>query len=369
MATKIIIAILLFTYLVSCRIEPSLSGISIPNNNLLYVVGTDFSSIGFLSAISIDDFSVFREIAPTHSDSLIKIQDLSLFILNRLGVDNLVRFNLDELTTPAYEVSLGSRSNPYDMIKVNSQELWVTLYGRDYISIRNSDTGSEINQISLSRWADEDSFPEASNILLHENYAYVTVQRLLRNQTNWPVSGISYLLKIDIRDTSKIQKFVLPYTNPMSMRYVSSRDHLWIACPGNYAINYELDGGICVFDIEAEVFLSSPLTEVDINIDIVDTILLSNSSALVLGLEQNLNSLVAVYDLLTKERIKVLASLDSQEGGFFSDITTHNNRIYIADRNPHSPGVRIFNLQTLKEITEQPIDVGLPPFSLEVFSQ
>jgi hypothetical protein len=51
--------------------------------------------------------------------------------------------------------------------------------------------------------------------------------------------------------------------------------------------------------------------------------------------------------------------------GFLADIELNNHgEIFLLDRNPSTPGVRIFRAADGEELTEEPIDIGLPPFEI-----
>ena len=47
------------------------------------------------------------------------------------------------------------------------------------------------------------------------------------------------------------------------------------------------------------------------------------------------------------------------------DIAADDQYVYVPDRSATAPGIRIFDRSTFVEVTTQPIQTGLPPWSVE----
>lgn len=342
----------------------------VPADNLLIVGTTDFST-GFISAVSLDDLTVYKDIQPAHSDFSIASEGTAVYTLNKLGADSITRSQPAESFSIQYSVSAGSKTNPYDIVEIGSNRAAVSLYGQDYLLLIDTITGKTVSQIDLPAYADADGIPETSSLFYRNGRLYVFVQRLDRNTTSssiWPPAGQSYLLKINSTFTAVEKSFTLPFTNPVSRaRYFTERNSIIIAAPGNYGANYSLDGGVIEFDLDTETFLISPLTEQQAGLEISDAVLVSSTLGFAICSDASFNSYFIAFNPSTHAMISTLAQIPATTGGYFSGMAYHNGRLYLGDRKANGPGIRIFNTTTLNEITQTPLDTGLPPVSLELY--
>lgn len=339
----------------------------VPSNNLLLIGTSDFTT-GSLSAIDLSTYKIYTDIIPLHSDAVLRSSTNHFFAINRLGQDNISLLKSDQNWQPLYESSTGKKSNPYDIVVVDSNTALVALYGANYLLIVNPTDGSHKGTIDLSAYADSDGLPEVNSLKLQSGFIYVTLQRLNRSQINWSPAGISYLLKINASNLQIVASYVLPFTNPISrIEYYAANNSLIFAAPAQFASNAQLDGGVIEFSLTSESFLTSPITEQQANFEIVDVVIVNANLGYIVGLDLNRNSIFASFNPITHSIIKQIDSLSSLIGGYYTEILYYNNLIFLADRKATNPGIRIFNALTSLEITFSPLDVGLPPFSLEVW--
>lgn len=340
---------------------------NLPNQNLLVTISSDFST-GFLSALNLKNEKVYKDILPVHSDSVVVSNHNSIYVLNRLGIDSIMRIEPDSDFTLSYETSMGKRSNPYDIAFISSQKAVVALYGRSYLSVIDPRNGKELSQIDLSFYADQDGIPEISAVYYYQNKLYALLQRLDRNQVStyiWPPVDKSYLIKMNDTNFAIEKAHVLPFTNPSSrIRFFSDRNTFVFTASGYFGANYALDGGIVEFNPATGTFLNSPLTEAQAGLEITDAILQSSHLGFAICQDKNFNSFLIAFNPSTGSTIKTLASHSYSIGGYFSGLEMHNGKLYVADRNAQNPGIRLFDTHTLNEITQNPRYIGLPPTRL-----
>jgi len=103
-------------------------------------------------------------------------------------------------------------------------------------------------------------------------------------------------------------------------------------------------------------------TGADLGGDPTDVVIVGSGRAYAIVATADFHVQLVEIDLATKKRGAVLAENDSQ----MSDIElSENGELWLADRNCRNPGVRIFSIADNRELTDEPINPGLGPFSLE----
>ena len=154
-------------------------------------VAMDYS-IGALATFDSERVLLTENIASISGDPALVMDGGWLWQLNRYQYDTLRKYDPNNLLIPVDEVSLASdigSSNPHD-VAVCGEALYVSLYGRNYISILEVDTLSQIGSIDISAWADDDGIPEASSMVVLNDNLYLGLQRLDRNAGFTPRTSI-----------------------------------------------------------------------------------------------------------------------------------------------------------------------------------
>ena len=126
------------------------------------------------------------------------------------------------------------------------------------------------------------------------------------------------------------------------------------------------DGGFSLFNLNKDFEEQPLLLETDINGNVHDIELISDTKAFFIYYEGTGFSKmhVKVFNPTTKEITHTLLS-----NGNYSQLLVHNGKLYVADKNPKKPGIYIFDVNTLAQETTDPIDVGLPPKSMVVLEK
>lgn len=345
-----------------------------PTENIALITTTDFSS-GFLSVLSLDDYQVYPDLLPVHGDAVVRHDaDQGLFfLLSRLGADNITRFIPGENYRREYEVGTGRGSNPYDLVFAGDGSAWLSRYSRNSLWIIDPVDGRKIDTVDLSAYADADGLAEVSALYYHSGYVYAAIQRLNREvigENVWPPVGESFLVKIDTASRKVVADFTLPFSNPLSrFRMGPAGNSLLIACPGRFSAQYELDGGIVRFHLDTEEFLASPLTEKQAGFEITDFVFVSEDLGFVLTTDEGFNSGLYAFDPTGHTLTTRLAYQPFDRGGYLVELalSADKTRLFLLDRTAENPGVRVFDVTSLDELTDQPLSTGLPPFSISLF--
>lgn len=329
--------------------------------NLIFISATDFST-GFLSAMSVDGQDFYRDILPIHSDAILRRFEKDIFVINRLGKDSVVRLISTANYLPLYELKFEAKSNPQDFVFVDSQKALVSFHNKNDLIIMDYQNGKILDKINLSHFSDSDGFAEVAGMYFHHSgFVYVAIQRLNRYGSGiWPPSGESYLVKINPQTKEIVNTFVLPFANPISLRYHAFRNSLFISAPAYFGANYALDGGVVEFHLDSETF-STFLTESQVGEEITDCILFNNDLGFLLTQDNFFITKIKVFNTRTKVILGDLVISQSMTG-FFSAMELIQDKLYVADRNYLKPKVRIFSIFTFEELMAN--YEGLPPFSL-----
>jgi hypothetical protein len=359
----------LFLLLYACSSQ-SKSIYQLPNEDLLFMSTSDFST-GLLSAYSIESNEFYPDLLPIHADALLSVTSNQLYVINRLGADNIMQINVSSDLYVNYEQALGSGSNPSGLVSLSSQTILVSKYGSADLVVLDSTSGQQILQKSLLQFADSDSIPEINTVLRINDDIYLTMQLLDRDHSGnaiWPPTQNGLLIKLNASSLEVAASYTLPFTNPVSkIRYHGHRDSLVIAAPGYYGLNYQLDGGVVEFSLVTDSFLTSPLTEQSANYEITDAYILNNQKAIALGNDEQLNSYFLEFNPTTSTITRVIAQIKASQGGYFSDFAVYQNRIYLSDRSTSNPQLRVYDMESLTELAEQAVQLTLPASSLTVF--
>jgi len=124
---------------------------------------------------------VVADRAAVHGDAVVKVIGDDVWVIQRLGVDTLRRYDPLVWGRPQVEVSVGQGSNPQDVAQCGGA-LWVPRYERDSLLRLDPATGETLGEVSLAAYADTDGLPEMSQVLVRGNVAWIVLQRLRRDE-------------------------------------------------------------------------------------------------------------------------------------------------------------------------------------------
>jgi hypothetical protein len=179
----------------------------------------------------------------------------------------------------------------------------------------------------------------------------------------------SLLLVLDALSGKTEEVITLTGTNPTGkLRYSEALERFVIIEPGRFNTLNDgpFDGGLEFFDPADNSLSGLFLKESSLGGDIVDAVIVSEHKGYALvGVPDNGSgrSQLVSFDPSGGE---VLAELVFWDGWYATNIELHpnGNELWVTDRTLDAPGIRIFDVNSDEELTDTPIDVGLPPFMI-----
>ena len=336
----------------------------------LFVITTDFStgSTAFLAANAAE---AEVNLLGIHSDAVGHYHDGRVYIVNRLGQDNILVLDAMDLRTPLTQFSVGNGANPHDIEIVSPDKAYVTRYETASLLIVNPQDGAELGEIDLSAFADADGLPEVSQIVRVGDRLYLSCQRLDRNG-GWGPVDVSYLIVVDLAtdtlvdvdpDAEGVQGIALSIANPNSMAVVGERIAVGVV------VNFgDRSGGVEIVDTATNRSLGLAVSEEGLGGDITSMVIVDQNRGYAVVADENFANSVRPFELSNGV---VGAPLENISGGFIPSLAVDGDRLIVADRgsfaDPTSAGLKFYDAAT-GAFLSGPIDTGLPPQDIVVLS-
>ncbi len=332
-----------------------------------FVTTTDYST-GSLSTIDLATKSPTVDVAAIHSDATVRWFDDLVYVVNRLGQDNVLRLDPDAGFAVVNQFSTGNGSNPHDVVVVAPDACWVTRYETAGLWKMNPVTGAHTATVDLSAFADADTIPEMDAMTAVGSRLFVTIQRLDRGAFFSP-TGTSYVAVVDLAAdtlldvdpaTPGVQAIPLTATNPFSeIRLDPWSGDLIVSEVGFFGV---LDGGVEAIDPATFQSHGFVLTESAAGGDVLDVVIASPTSGWAIVSTPSFTTELIRFDPSTGTKTGTVYApgayvLQDVERG-------PDGRIYLADRTATAPGIRCYDATTGVEETTAPISTGLPPFDI-----
>jgi hypothetical protein len=364
-------AVLLLLFVLACKdIErpPIFSLLLSGGGTRIGVVTTDFGSAGRFSVLTPDGVPL-PGLSPIHSDAVARFQNGQVTVINRLNRDNIQVLDPAVGFLTVQEFSVGSGTNPHDYVRLSDAKGYVSLYNRNYIQIVQPATGFLTGTLSLAGYADADGLPETEALHLEGSLLYAAVQRLDRNQSNLPPSGISTLVEIDTGSDALTASFNFPASNPFGKFHrvlFSGVPHLVIPCPARLGFISEMDGGVVAFNLQTRSFRPGFLyAETTAGGDILDVEILSDTEGYATVLDSVFNKSLQKFNPSTGQKLAVLSFSPATAGTISGLLLAPNGYLYAGDASFSQPGIKIYATQQNDTLlTPVPVSVGLRPFDL-----
>ena len=140
---------------------------------------TDFSS-GSLAVVNLETYQATVNLLNIHGDASVQTYRGKIYVVNRLGQDNILVLDPDDLTTPVLQFSVGNGSNPQHIAFASETKAYVSRLKSERVLVVNPATGDSLGSVDLSFVADADGLPEATFLTIFDGRLYVTCQRLDR---------------------------------------------------------------------------------------------------------------------------------------------------------------------------------------------
>lgn len=346
----------------------ALAGSALAAQTRAFVLATDFAT-GRLSSVAFGAPPVAsNHVASTCADAVLRHHQGLLYVVERFGCDNIRVLDPANGFALVRQFSVGNGANPNDIAIVSPTRAYVTRYESADLWIVDPSTGGFVGSISLAAFADADGIPEMSRLALHNGRLFVTVQRMDRDGGFVPTDS-SQVVVLDALTGSLVdcdpaapgvQGIVLPFQNPATELVSDGSGGLVVGCTGAYGVN---DGGIVRIDPVGLRVAASEVTEAALGGDIVDVAIGSATRGFAILGDASFNTACKPYVRATGA---VGAAVLTTAGFHLADAeVSDTGALWLADRTPASPGVRLYDATTLAPLTAGPVSTGLPPQDIE----
>ncbi len=335
--------------------------------NQAVITTTDYSS-GSFSSLDLSTNTATNDHLTIHSDATVRTYRDKVYIINRLGQDNVIVLNRSDLKTPLTQYSTGNGSNPHDMAFVSEEKAYISRYERTHLLIVNPVTGDSLGAVDLSGFADADGLPEVSQFALYGNYLFAACQRLDRDN-GWVPTDVSVIAVVDVMtdqvvdvdaNTAGVQGIVMAGKNPAG---AMQRGNKWFLSAVN-TFDDLTDGGIEVIDLANLRSEGVVIGEGTFGGNLSSLAMVSDGEGYVVVLNASFVNAVKRFDLAMQS---VSSPLDGLTGGFVPSLGIFGGRLYVLDQgsfvDPAAVGVRVYDVKT-DELVAGPISTGLLPVSI-----
>ncbi|MBE7439336.1 MAG: hypothetical protein HS115_12830 [Spirochaetales bacterium] len=334
------------------------------------VVSSDLGAAGRFSAMTADGIPRLGQIS-IHSDAIARYANDRVYIINRLNRNNIQVLNPRLLFLTETEFSTGSGSNPHDLALVHPGLAFVTLYERSRLAMVNPAAGVITGEIDLSGFADSDGIPEMSGIYYTAGRIFVALQRLDRSSTTgiFPPTGHSSLLELEGESGAVIAEHILPATNPFGkIELVSLFGQEWLAlaCPAGIGANFDLAGGIVLFQPEQKTFRPGFVySESSAGGDILAFAIKDDGTGYAAVQFSDFSTAIQRFNPTTGAKEATLAFYPGT-AGYVAGMLIHQGKLYVGDASFSRPGITIYDTVGDNKLTPTPVEVGLRPTDLIV---
>ena len=335
--------------------------------NQAIITTTDYSS-GSFSSLDLSTNTATNDHLTIHSDAVVRTYRDKVYIINRLGQDNVLVLDQSDLKTPLTQYSTGNGSNPHDMAFVSEEKAYISRYGQTQLLIVNPVTGDLLGEVELSVFADADGLPEISQLALYGNHLFAACQRLDRDN-GWVPTDVSVIAVVDVltdqvvdvdANTAGVQGIVMASKNPAG---AVLRGNKWFLSAVN-TFDDLTDGGVEVIDLENLRSDGVVLGEGTFGGNLSSLAMVSDDEGYVVVLDASFVNVVKRFGLATQS---VSAGLSGLSGGFVPSLGVFGGRLYVLDGgsfvDPTSAGVRVYDVKT-DQLVAGPISTGLLPASI-----
>ena len=335
--------------------------------NQAVITTTDYSS-GSFSSLDLSTNTATNDHLTIHSDAAVRTYRDKVYVINRLGQDNVIVLDRSDLKTPLTQYSTGNGSNPHDMAFVSEEKAYISRYEQTQLLIVNPVTGDLLGDIDLAVFSDADGVPEVSQLALYDNYLFAACQRLDRDNGFVP-TDVSVIAVVDVMtdqvvdvdaNTAGVQGIVMAGKNPAG---AVQRGNKWFLSAVN-TFGDLTDGGIEVIDLANLRSDGVVLGEMALGGNLSSMAMVSDDEGYVVVLDASFVNVVKRFGLGMQS---VSAGLSGLSGGFVPSLGVFGGRLYVLDGgsfvDPTSAGVKVYDVKT-DQLVAGPISTGLLPASI-----
>ena len=349
----------------------STPALPLATTNVALVLTTD-GSTGSYSVVDLASRNVFKDLklGGIHSNAIARFFGGRVYVVNRLGADSIQILDPQRgFITPTNGVlSVGNGSDPQDIAFVNDNKAYVSRLNSPRLLIINPTTLQRTGELDLSGLTqphDSDGSPDPGYMLMLNGMVYVALRHLDVKQPQLPQVARGEVAVIDATTDRIVTVIELLGTNPASeLQFSPTLNRILVSSVGEPAV---LDGGIEAMNPDTNTADSQfVISEMTVGGDITAFVLASRTKGFALVRDTNAANALITFDPSSGQP---LTQLIGPLNAFLPHLAINAlNEVYVAvaDTQPATSGLRIFDAVTDTESTTTPLNVGqlLPAFIL-----
>jgi len=333
-----------------------------------FVVTSDFQTGSFAVFPVLQPESIAINVERIHSDAVGRVHDGIVYVVNRLGGDNIQAVDPAAGYATRWQCSVDNGSNPHDIAFAAPDKAYVTRYERASLLIVDPTTGPDCagfvrGSVDLSQFADGDGLPEMDQAVVIDGTLFVTLQLLDRRNFFRPTER-SLIALVDVATDTVVGSIELTGTNPFAESAGLVPDPVTGAILLTEVGEFGRadDGGVERVDPATRSVSGFLVTEQDLGGNVTDVVVIDEHRAYAIVLDESARSRVVRFDPTTRQVAATLAAGDE----FLVDIERgpDGGTLYLTDRTLRRPGIRRFAIADDTELPPSPIDTGLAPFDI-----
>jgi hypothetical protein len=343
----------------------------LPTTSVALVLTTD-GSTGSYSVVELTSRNVFQDlkVGGIHNNAIARFFGGRVYVVNRLGADSIQILDPQRgfITPPNGMLSVGNGTDPQDIVFVNDSKAYVSRLNAPKLLIINPTTlriTGDLDLSSLVQPNDSDGSPDPGYMLMRNGMVYVALRHLDIRQTQLPPVARGEVAVIDATTDRIVTVIELLGTNPASeLQFSPTLNRILVSSVGEPAV---LDGGIEAINPDTNTADSQfVISEMTVGGDITAFATASRTKGFAVVRDTNAANALITFDPSSGQP---LAQLLGPLNAFLPHLainTLHEVYVAVADTQPATSGLRIFDALTNTESTTTPLNVGqlLPAFIL-----
>lgn len=344
----------------------------LPSTNVALVLTSD-GRTGSYAVVDLATRLVFQELwrAGVQQDAIARVFKNRVYVLNRSGNASLQVLTPSRgfLTPPSGEFPLGNDTAPQDIVFLSATKAYVSRLASPTLLVIDPTTLARLSDINLSTLVqpnDPDGAPEPAAMLIHNSLLYIALRHLDRTQAAQPAIARGTVAVFDTATDRLVTVLRLQGSNPASeLQWSPTLNRILLSTVGVVASN---DGGIEALHPDTLTVDRLPVVRATaLGGDITAFVIVSRSQGFAVVRTAQEAYHLATFDPSTGQQVARLTgttpglaahlAINSQQEVYFS----------VTDVTTRTPGLRIFDATTEREITATPLPVGLYPPRFTLF--
>jgi len=318
-------------------------------------IEADYSAANF-EIISTDNYSIRQNLIPgLHTDNIVRTFGGDVYILERYGKDNVIKYNAKEMAVE-YQEHIGDGLNIQDIAFASETKAYISCYDVSDLIVFNPKTGKKVSTIDLSRfntYAGTDTAeasPYTSSLAVYGDYLYVACQRL---NSLFEPADTSLIAVIDTHADIIVTSIKLNKKNPASMDIFGGK--LLVSSSGDWFDVTAASAGIEMIDLTNNENLGLIADGSAFGGSLGNVIFISQNKAYAAVMTASWTTDIVDFNPIIKTVGTKISGISDGSGGLAYD----GSKLYVGDRGFGAAGVVAVNPST--NAVERRIPTSMPP--------